>query len=228
MNLSKSFDFFNPDAFTDRIHIIGCGSVGSTVAELLIRFGLKNISLYDFDVVEDKNLVNQMFTGDDLYKPKVERVAYNLVHIVPEEDRKALSDSLELFPEGWQGEKLYGYVFLCVDNIDLRRRIVTENKFNDAIKAMFDFRTGLTDAQHYAADWSNMDHKKALLNTMDFSHEEAQKAVPMSACKVAMCVAPTVRLVSNVGVCNFINFAKGKELKQAMIMDAFSFMIEEI
>lgn len=228
MNLSKSFDFFNPDDFTDRIHIIGCGSVGSTVAELLIRFGLKNISLYDFDVVEDRNLVNQMFTGDDLYKPKVECVYNNLIRIVPKEDRESLAESMELFPEGWQGEKLYGYVFLCVDNIELRKKIVTENRFNDAIKAMFDFRTGLTDAQHYAADWSKLDQKKALLNTMDFSHEEAQKAVPMSACRVALCVAPTVRMVCNVGVCNFINFVKTKELKQAMVMDAFSFMLEEI
>lgn len=228
MNLSKSFDFFNPDEFTDRIHIIGCGSVGSTVAELLIRFGLKNISLYDFDVVEDRNLVNQMFTGDDLYKPKVECVANNLIHIVPEEDRKDLAESLELFKDGWQGEKLYGYVFLCVDNIELRKKIVTENKFNDSIKAFFDFRTGLTDAQHYAADWSRMDHKKALLGTMDFTHEEAQKAVPMSACRVSLCVAPTVRMVCNVGVCNFINFVKGNGLKQAMVMDAFSFMLEEI
>ena len=228
MNLSKSFDFFNPDEFTDRIHIIGCGSVGSTVAELLIRFGLKNISLYDFDVVEDRNLVNQMFTGDDLYKPKVECVANNLIRIVPEEDRKDLAESLELFGEGWQGEKLYGYVFLCVDNIELRRKIVTENKFNDSIKAMFDFRTGLTDAQHYAADWSDMSQKKTLLNTMDFTHEEAQKAVPMSACRVSLCVAPTVRMVCNVGVCNFINFVKKHELKQAMVMDAFNFILEEI
>lgn len=228
MNLSKSYEFFNPSEFKDRIHIIGCGSVGSTVAELLIRFGLTNISLYDFDIVEDRNLVNQMFTGDDLYKPKVECVAANLVRIVPEGDRKELSKCLELFPNGWDSQKLYGYVFLCVDNIELRKRIVNENKFNTSIKAMFDFRTGLTDAQHYAADWMNNAHKKAFLNTMDFSHEEAQKAVPMSACRVPMCVAPTVRLVSNVGVCNFINFAKGKELKQAIVMDAFNFMIEEI
>lgn len=228
MDLSKSFDFLNPNEVTDRIHIIGCGSVGSTVAELLVRFGLKNFSLYDFDVVESRNLVNQMFTGDDLYKPKVECVVNHLVHIVPEEDRKDLYESIEMFPEGWQGEKLYGYVFLCVDNIELRKKIVSDNKFNNSVKAMFDFRTGLTDAQHYAADWSRMEDKKALLSTMDFSHEEAAEAVPMSACRVPMCVAPTVRMVSNVGVCNFINFVKGKGLKKAMIMDAFSFMLTEL
>lgn len=223
MDLAKSYEFFNPNDCQDDIHIIGCGSVGSTVAELIARFGLENINLYDFDVVESHNLVNQMFTTKDLYKPKVEAVKMHLEEINP-----ALKDTVQIFDEGWKGQKLYGYVFLCVDNIDLRRKIVTENKFNNTIKAIFDFRTGLTNCQHYAADWNKMDHKKALLAQMDFTHEEAAAATPMSACHVALCVAPTVRLVSNIGVCNFINFVKTHELKQAIVADAFSFMIEEL
>lgn len=221
MNLAKSFEFFDPATFHDQIHLIGCGSVGSTVAELLARFGLADICLYDFDVVEEHNLVNQMFTRKDLYKPKVEAVKENLLAINPDMN-------ITVFEEGYKGQKLSGHIFLCVDNIDLRRKIVTDNKFNNTIKAFYDFRTALTDCQHYAADWSKMDDKKALLNTMNFSHEEAQAYVPMSACHVALCVAPTVRLVSNIGVCNFINFVKGMELKKAMVADAFSFMIEEI
>jgi len=223
MDLAKSYEFFNPNDCQDMINIIGCGSVGSTVAELIARFGLENINLYDFDVVESHNLVNQMFTTEDLYKPKVEATKKHLEEINP-----ALKETVGIFDEGWKGQHLSGYVFLCVDNIDLRRQIVTENKFNNTIKAVFDFRTGLTECQHYAADWSKMFHKKALMNQMNFSHEEAKAATPMSACHVALCVAPTVRLVSNIGVCNFINFVKGKTLKQAIIADAFSFMIEEI
>ena len=221
MNLAKSYEFFNPNQFNDVIHIIGCGSVGSTVAELLARFGLTNIYLYDFDVVEEHNLVNQMFTTKDLYKLKTQQTFEHMKEINPDIEVK-------LFDEGWNGQRLSGYIFLCVDNIDLRRKIVNENKFNDTIKAVFDFRTGLTDAQHYAANWSKYEDKKALLATMNFSHEEASQAVPMSACHVALCVAPTVRMVSNVGVCNFINFAKGQELKKAIIMDAFNFMCEII
>ena len=220
MNLAKSFEFFNPDLFHEQIHIIGCGSVGSTVAELIARFGIEEVCLYDFDVVEEHNLVNQMFTRDDLYKPKTECVKNNLLKINPDMN-------IILFDQGYIGQKLSGYVFLCVDKIEIRKRIVEENKFNDTIKAMFDFRTGLTDCQHYAADWSRMDQKKLLLSRMNFTHEEAQQAVPMSACRVALCVAPTVRLVSNIGVCNFINFVKGNGLKNAIVADAFNFMIEE-
>ena len=221
MNLAKSFEFFDPNTLNEQVHIIGCGSVGSTVAELIARFGITNISLYDFDIVEEHNLVNQMFDRDDLYKDKVQAVKRHLLAINPD-------INLTLFEEGYQNQRLSGHVFLCVDNIDLRRDIVTKNKFNNTIKAFYDFRTGLTDCQHYAADWSRMEDKTMLLNTMDFSHEEAQRNVPMSACHVALCVAPTIRLVANIGVCNFINFVKGEGLKRGMVGDAFSFMIEEI
>ena len=220
MNLAKSFEFFDPTTFQDYAHIIGCGSVGSTVAELIARFGITNVVLYDFDVVEEHNLVNQMFTQKDLYKPKVKAVKENLLAINPDMN-------IVVCEEGWTGQKLSGYIFLCVDNIDLRRKIVTENKFNNTIKAVFDFRTGLTDCQHYAADWSRMEDKKALLEQMKFTHEEAKAATPVSACGVTLCVAPTVRLVANIGVCNFINFVKGEGLKKAFVADAFKFFVEE-
>ena len=72
MNLNKHKEFFNPEELEEEIHIIGCGSVGSTVAELLARYGLENFVLYDFDVVEPKNLNNQMFTRRDIGKNKAE------------------------------------------------------------------------------------------------------------------------------------------------------------
>lgn len=223
MDLAKSYEFFNPNNCSDTINLIGVGSVGSTVAELLARFGLEKMNLYDFDIVESHNIVNQMFTEKDLYQPKVEAIKKHLIDINP-----ALEETVNLYEEGWKGQKLSGYVFLCVDNIDLRREIVKKNMFNNTIKAFFDFRTGLTEFQHYAADWSRMNHKNALLSHMDFTHEEAAEAVPMSACHVPLCVAPTVRMVSNVGVCNFINFVKGQPLKQAIVGDAFNFFLEEL
>ena len=218
MDLSKSREFFNPEECTEAINIIGCGSVGSTVAELLARFGLTNVKLYDFDVVEEHNLANQMFTTKNLYKPKVEGVYDRWVEVNPE-----ASKTIKLYGEGWTGQKLSGYVFLCVDNIELRRKIVEENKYNLNIKAMFDFRTALTDAQHYAADWQKQDDIDSMLDTMDFTHAEAEKNVPVSACKVSLCVMPTVWSVAMAGVVNFINFVKTGKLEKAMIVKPFEF-----
>ena len=218
MNLAKSAEFFNPESLSDKIHIIGCGSVGSTVAELLARFGLTNVSLYDFDVVEEHNLANQMFTTEDLYKPKVECVYKRWCSINPE-----AAKTINLYTAGWDGQKLSGYVFLCVDNIELRKRIVEEHRYNVNVKAMFDFRTALKDAQHYAADWERDDDIEAFLDTMDFTHAEAEKNVPVSACKVSLCVMPTVWSVAMAGVVNFINFTKNMGLERAMILKPFDF-----
>lgn len=150
MDLAKSYDFFKPEMCRERIHILGCGATGSTVAENLVRFGLTNLTLYDFDTVEPHNIANQMFRSIDIGKPKVEALSAMLIDINP-----ALKETLKLEPTGWHGQRLSGYVFLCVDDIDLRRKIATENRGNTYIKAMFDFRIRLEDAQHYAADWSN-------------------------------------------------------------------------
>ena len=221
MNLSKSYEFFQPDRLSERIHIIGCGSVGSVVAENLARFGITRMMLYDFDTVEPRNLANQMFTQNDVGRLKVEALADMLHRINPEID-----NDLVLVPKGYTGQKLSGYVFLCVDNIDLRREIATANKSNTFIKGMFDFRTGLTDAQHYAADWKDMKMVQGFLNSMAFTHEEAKASTPVSACNVTLSVCPTIRAIVALGVANFVNFVKGGPLKKIMSIDAFSPSLE--
>ena len=218
MNLAKSYDFFQPEMCRERLHIIGCGSVGSTLAENLARFGLTKFTLYDFDRVEPHNIVNQMFTSEDIGKLKTDATAEMLIRINP--DIKA---DLRTVDKGYVGQRLSGYVFLCVDSIDLRREIATINRDNQHIKAMFDFRTRLTDAQHYAADWSDLKMVEAFLNSMAFTHEEAKEATPVSACNVTLCVAPTVRSIVNAGVVNFINFVKGNGIKKLILDEPFAF-----
>jgi hypothetical protein len=91
---------------------------------------------------------------------------------------------------------------------------------------MFDFRTRLTDAQHYATDWSNANMVDDFLRSMNFSHEDASAETPVSACNVTLSVAPTIRIISALGVANFVNFAKGAELKKFIQIDAFGFVLD--
>jgi len=221
LNLAKSYDFFKPEDCRERIHIIGCGSVGSTVAELLARFGLTKITLYDFDIVEPKNLANQMFRQEHVGETKVEALSNIIAEINPD-----VKQNLQIKSDGFTGQKLSGYVFLCVDNIELRRQIAESNKDNPYIKAMFDFRTRLTDAQHYAADWSDTKMVTDFINSMNFTHEEAEAETPVSACNVALSVAPTVRIICSLGVANFVNFVKGNGLKKFVQIDAFNFILD--
>lgn len=218
MDLSKSYEFFQPEKDKARIHIIGCGSVGSTLAENLARCGVTKMTLWDFDTVEAHNIVNQMFRQQDIGKSKVEALKDILTDINPE-----IKDSVEIKPKGWEGKLLSGYIFLCVDNIELRRKIVETHMDSPFAKAVFDFRTSLTGAQHYAADWSDYKMKQDLLNSMQFSHEEAAAETPVSACGVTLGVATTVRLVCALGVNNFIKFVKGEGIKKLVIIEGFEF-----
>jgi molybdopterin/thiamine biosynthesis adenylyltransferase len=217
MDLSKHLEFFNPIKLEDSIHIIGVGAIGSNLAETIARLGLTNIHLYDFDVVNKHNVANQLYFDDQIDKPKVECIAETMRRINPDID-------ITIHDKGWStGTKLAGYVFLAVDDIEIRKQIVKENRYNTSIKAMFDFRMGLEDAQHYACDWSNQKNIDNFYASMDFTHEEAKEATPISACGTTLSVISTIRIVVSSGISNFINFVKGEKLKTMIIANAFKF-----
>lgn len=217
MDLTKSIEYFDPVNVRGKCHIIGCGSVGSTIAENLARLGVTKFVLYDFDIVEPHNLANQMFVQSDVKKPKVEAVKKIICDINPEAE-----NTIEVFGQGYTDQKLNGYVFLAVDNIDLRREICEKNRMNKAIKAVFDFRTRLEDAQHYAADWGDMRQVDNLIKSMAFSHDEAHEATPVTACGTELGVAPTVRVICALGVTNFMNLIRGGELQKIVVCNPFA------
>ena len=217
MNLNKSREVFDPAKITAPIHIIGCGSVGSTIAELLARYGLTKFTLWDMDKVEEKNLVNQMFFDDHVGMKKVDALRDILGNI-----NLTCNETVKVKPDGWHGEPLAGYVFLAVDDIAIRRDIVKRNQYNANIKAMFDVRTALFDAQLYAADWRDPQAKKALLDSMNFTHEEATNEVPRSACGEVLGVAPTVRMAATMTVINFQKFVTEGKIKDLILVAPFN------
>lgn len=220
MNLIKSREFFDPDSVESAIHIIGCGAIGSTLAENLARLGFNKLHLYDFDTVSPHNIANQMFWEEHITKPKLDAVCEMLKKINPDIE-------LITHPKGWQeGMTLSGYVFLCVDNIDTRRQIITENKYNESIIAVFDLRMRLTDAQHYAASWNNEETKTQLFQSMNFTHEEAKSETPMSACGTTLSVVYTVRAITAYAVANLIKKIQDNKLYKLVLIDCADFNID--
>lgn len=217
MNLNKHIEFFNPALVTEPIHIIGCGALGSHIAELLVRLGVNNIHLWDFDVVSPHNITNQLYVHKQIGQKKTTALDY-LLHEINPKVETILHDKYEM-------QNLSGYVFMMVDSIDLRRTIVDHLKTNKYIKAIFDARMRLTDAQSYAADWTVPEDKEQLLNTMQFTSEEAKASTPVSACGTTLSVTPTVKVVASFTVSNFINLMLGKELKKIILLDAFSYNV---
>ena len=77
----------------------------------------------------------------------------------------------------------------------------------------------LTDAQFYFADWGNPEMVENLIKSMQFSHEEATESTPMSACGTELSVVYTVKVITSVGIHNFICHIQGNETHGVILVD---------
>ena len=63
--------------------VVGCGSVGSYLAEQLVRSGLGGITLVDPETVEPANLSRTVYEVGDLGRPKTEALGRRLLNVAP-------------------------------------------------------------------------------------------------------------------------------------------------
>lgn len=214
MNIIRHADFFNPVEIDDAIHVIGVGAIGSNLAMQLARLGLSNIYIYDFDIVGDHNIPNQHFDFNQIGMPKVEATYDNMLDVNP-------TAIIHKRPEGYTSQPLSGYVFLCVDSIETRKKIVQSLMYKSNIKGVFDLRMGLEEAQVYSMDWADKNNRNILMKSMDFTQEEADAAMPVSACGTKLCVLPTIQHAVSIGVAQFILLTKGEPLQRTVIVNPF-------
>lgn len=78
-----------------KIGIAGAGGIGSNVALHLVRSGVLDLKLIDFDRVEASNLNRQFFFADQIGQPKVEALKTNLHRIDPAARIEVLNQRLE-------------------------------------------------------------------------------------------------------------------------------------
>ncbi len=88
-----------------RVGIAGAGGLGSHVAIALVRIGIGQLDIADFDVVEPSNLNRQQYFIDQIGMPKVIALKENLLRINPASkinifNRKVVPENIaELFGE---------------------------------------------------------------------------------------------------------------------------------
>lgn len=219
MDLSKSYEFFDP-AKSPEVHVIGCGAIGSTIAVQLARLGVTNIHLWDMDIVESTNIANQQFFDEHVGVEKTSALG-NIMRMINPVGLKG-NNSLVMHDK-YTNEQLKGIVFIAVDKIQVRKDIITNNRYNFNVKGFIDVRMGLTDAQLYSAYNMSQLSVDNLLKSMDFTQEEADKATPVSACGTTLSVIPTVQIISAYAVANYINFSLTDQPTYKMInLDAFN------
>lgn len=87
--ISRQIEIFTPEEQetikSTPVTVMGCGGLGGTVIEQLVRTGFENISIIDQDVFDETNLNRQIRSNlDTIGKSKVETVIENSLKINPD------------------------------------------------------------------------------------------------------------------------------------------------
>ncbi len=103
-----------------KIIVLGVGGVGGYVCESLVRSGIHNLTIVDFDTIEETNLNRQIIAlHSTLGQKKVEVLKNRLLDINPDLNIEAISDRLTS-NNIEDNLNSYDYVIDCLDDMDVK------------------------------------------------------------------------------------------------------------
>lgn len=173
-----------------KIVIVGAGGVGSMVALCLAKMGLINVSVIDFDEVEDHNVASQFYWTHNLNQLKVDALTENV---------KMFTD-VELTPINGKRDGQYGDItIVAVDNMDVRKEVVKHiHEQSDEFTSSFviECRMWGTEFIMYNFD-AYTDYKGRLGNRFSEAEKDpeicTEKAIAFNTFIIAGLVGSTVR-----------------------------------
>ncbi|GFN36321.1 tRNA threonylcarbamoyladenosine dehydratase [Tepidimicrobium xylanilyticum] len=112
-----------------KVAIFGIGGVGSFTAEALVRCGLGNIVIIDYDIIDITNINRQIHaTSKTVGLPKVEVMKNRLLDINPELDVIAIKDIYNNDTKERLLSKDYDYVIDAIDMISAKISLIENCK----------------------------------------------------------------------------------------------------
>ncbi len=201
---------FCPATFgAQRVAVVGCGATGSYVALQLAKLGIRNIDLYDGDVVENHNIANQLFGPYDVGRNKAAALRDILIALA---GHYALHVNVggfitpDMLPQVFYNTS---YVFLLVDNLEARRFIAEGAGNCILLKSMIETRLG---TRHVEVRSFRPSRREQLANFISTIHDDAE--VETSACGTSVTVGPTAAFLASLAVWRFINITTDADEQQ--------------
>lgn len=195
LDATRHQSIFSPEAFGDtRIDVIGAGATGSYIVLQLAKLGIRNIHVWDFDVIEAHNLANQLYGPKHIGMAKVDALRL-LVHEMSGVEITAHNERVEANTE-IEGK----YVFLLVDSIEARKEIGEEClSLNMTTKFVVETRMGveLCNVETFNPQIPS-EFDKWFANLPD------EAVVETSACGTAITVGATAQIVVGLAIWQFL------------------------
>ena len=183
------------------VHVIGVGATGSRVFASLVELGMKNISIYDDDVVEDHNLANQIYLDHDVNTLKVEacRCFANekLGDLAEAEERLSIYNYRV---DSTSDIDFDGIVFLMVDTMSARREIFDcQLDSNSSVTRVIETRMASNYGDIYMIDPMSQIQVSEWYDTL--SDDEPTDT---TACGSSITVGSTASIIANMAIWNMI------------------------
>lgn len=199
LDTRRHMELFDPDTFNTPVTIIGAGATGSWLALQLAKLGITDITVWDFDVIEEHNIPNQLFGVGAIGDLKA--------HAVQQLIKRDTRCEIKIHNEPYTNQRLSGIVFCMVDSMETRQQIWNDAiKMKSAISLYIEPRMGLDVARVYNVVPTDLNHIKEYEDTF-YSDDEAE----VSACGTSMTVITSAVATASWCARQLINFHQGEE-----------------
>ena len=145
------------------VTIIGAGSIGSFAAYALVKMGVRDITVYDNDIVEEHNYSNQIYDTNDIGKKKVTCLKKKIKLLTGVE--------IKTIFQTYTNQSLKGIVISAVDSMHSRKQIWDNCKLNYGIELFIDVRVGGQVYRFYVVNPMDPDEIEKYEETL-YSDEE--------------------------------------------------------
>lgn len=154
---TKSFSIIDKDKIKGNIHVVGVGALGSRIVENLVRLNLASkIVVYDMDVVEEKNLNNQVYLRRHIGMPKVKAMQDFALDIDGDAKLRIKNKQVEYIRT-----KSDDILILAIDNFAARAKILSQVEGNplvisggiSSVGGNFEVVRGLDNYRKLAAEY---------------------------------------------------------------------------
>ena len=112
-----------------RIIVFGTGGVGSAVCNFLVRSGVSNLTIVDFDTIDITNLNRQLVANQtNVGKLKVEEMKAQLLNINPNAKITAIAEKYD--ENSTIDLSQFDIIIDCIDDIKAKKHLIMQAKAN--------------------------------------------------------------------------------------------------
>ena len=200
--MSRQLSIFDPEKHANkRVDVIGVGATGSAIVWQLAKTGMRNIHVWDDDIIETHNIANQspyLLEHIDMLKvDALKKVVF-----------EATGVKITTHAERVDGTQTLGsIVFLLVDRMDTRVLIWNNGiKYRYGIDLMIETRMGSDEGRVYCIHPMKPQHIERWESSL-CKYDEAE----MSACGTIPSIICTAGIIADLAVWQMINWLMQNE-----------------